>query len=183
MQAAMLAEQAAELPATRWATIAPNYKYGQDAVAAFRQLLGERRPEVEFVTAQWPALFQIDAGAEVQALLASKPEAIFNVTFGTDLAKFVREGELRGLFEGREVVSQLTGEPEYLDPLGEETPKAGSLPAIPGTPLTPPSTGPSSRPIRNASATTRGSVRWSATIPFWPSPRSSERPAPPTPKP
>ncbi len=123
MQAAMLAEQAAELPVTRWATIAPNYKYGQDAVAAFQQLLRERKPDVEFVTAQWPALFQIDAGAEVQALLASRPEAIYNVTFGTDLARFVREGELRGLFRDRPVVSLLTGEPEYLDPLGAETPE------------------------------------------------------------
>jgi len=35
----------------------------------------------------------------------------------------VREGNLRGLFEGRSVVSMLTGEPEYLDPLKDETPK------------------------------------------------------------
>ena len=36
MQAAMLAEEAAKLGIKRWATIAPNYKYGQDAVAAFK---------------------------------------------------------------------------------------------------------------------------------------------------
>jgi branched-chain amino acid transport system substrate-binding protein len=35
----------------------------------------------------------------------------------------VREGNQRGLFEGRAVVSMLTGEPEYLDPLKDETPK------------------------------------------------------------
>ena len=34
----------------------------------------------------------------------------------------MREGKLRGLFENREVVGLLTGEPEYLDPLGDETP-------------------------------------------------------------
>ncbi len=34
----------------------------------------------------------------------------------------MREGTTRGLFEGREVVSLLTGEPEYLDPLGAEAP-------------------------------------------------------------
>lgn len=123
MQAAMLAEQAAELPATRWATIAPNYKYGQDAVAAFKTLLQERRPDVEFVAEQWPAQGQIDAGAEAQALLAADPEAIYNVTFGTDLARFVREGQLRNLFTGRELVSLLTGEPEYLDPLRDEAPE------------------------------------------------------------
>lgn len=123
MQAAMLAEEAAKLGLTRWATIAPNYKYGQDAVAAFKRELKKRQPGVEFVAEQWPALFKIEAGAEAQALAAARPDAIYNVTFGGDLAKFVREGNLRGLFEGREVVSLLSGEPEYLDPLKDEAPE------------------------------------------------------------
>ena len=37
MQAAMLAEEAAKLPAKRWATIAPNYEYGQSAVARVQE--------------------------------------------------------------------------------------------------------------------------------------------------
>jgi branched-chain amino acid transport system substrate-binding protein len=37
--------------------------------------------------------------------------------------KFVREGNTRGLFKNRSVVSFLTGEPEYLDPLKDETPE------------------------------------------------------------
>jgi branched-chain amino acid transport system substrate-binding protein len=122
MQAAMLAEEAAKLPAKRWATLAPNYEYGQSAVASFQELLKARRPDVEFVAAQWPALGKLEAGATLQALAAAKPDAIFNVTFGADLTKFVREGNLRGLFEGRAVVSMLSGEPEYLDPLKDETP-------------------------------------------------------------
>jgi len=64
----------------------------------------------------------VDAGSVVQALADSKPDAIFNVLFGADLSKFVREGNTRGLFKGREVVSVLTGEPEYLDPLKDEAP-------------------------------------------------------------
>jgi len=35
----------------------------------------------------------------------------------------VREGTVRGLFDGRTVVSLLTGEPEYLEPLKGEAPK------------------------------------------------------------
>ena len=34
-----------------------------------------------------------------------------------------REGNARGLFEGKLVASMLSGEPEYLLPLGEETPE------------------------------------------------------------
>jgi len=123
MQAAMLAEEAAKLPAKRWAVVAPNYEYGQSAVKWFKELLAKAKPGVEFAVEQFPALGRIDAGATVQALEAAKPEAIFNVTFGGDLTNFVRQGNTRGLFEKRSVVSMLTGEPEYLDPLKEEAPE------------------------------------------------------------
>ncbi len=123
MQAAMLAEAAAQTDAVRYATIAPNYAYGKDAVAAFKEVLTQLKPEVEFVAEQWPALFKIDSGAEVQALERAKPDAIYNVTFGTDLAKFVRDGNTRGLFQDRTVFGLLSGEPEYLEPLGAEAPE------------------------------------------------------------
>jgi len=123
MQSAMLVEEAAKLPAKRWATVAPNYEYGQSAVRWFKELLIRAKPDVQFVAEQFPALGRIDAGATVQALAAANPEAIFNVTFGADLTNFVRQGSTRGLFERRAVVSLLTGEPEYLDPLQDEAPE------------------------------------------------------------
>lgn len=123
MQAAMLAREAAKRKdVKRWATIAPNYAYGKDAVAAFQKVLKKLRPDVTFVGSQWPGLFKIDAGAEVQALAKMKPDGIYNVTFGSDLAKFVREGKTRGLFKGKLMVGLLTGEPEYIDPLKGEAP-------------------------------------------------------------
>ena len=122
MQAAMLVPEAVKLKKKRWALVYPNYEYGQSAVAAFKQLLKAAQPDVEFVTEQAPPLGKLDAGSVVQALADAKPDAIFNVLFGADLSKFVREGNTRGLFQGREVVSVLTGEPEYLDPLKEESP-------------------------------------------------------------
>jgi branched-chain amino acid transport system substrate-binding protein len=122
MQAAMLVPEAAKLTAKRWVTVAPNYEYGASSVKWFKQMLSAARPDVQFVGEQWPALGKIDAGATVAALAELKPDAILNVTFGADLTNFVRQGNTRGLFEGRGVVSVLTGEPEYLDPLAEETP-------------------------------------------------------------
>jgi branched-chain amino acid transport system substrate-binding protein len=122
MQSAMLVPEAAKLKKKRWAVVYPNYEYGQSAVATFKTLLKAAQPDVEFVAEQAPALGKLEAGAVVQALADAKPDAIFNVLFGADLAKFVREGNTRDLFKGREVVSLLTGEPEYLDPLKDETP-------------------------------------------------------------
>ncbi len=72
---------------------------------------------------QWPTQGKIDAGPVVQAIAAAKPDAILNVEFGPDLVKLVREGDTRGLFKDRSVVSFLTGEPEYLDPLKDEAPE------------------------------------------------------------
>ncbi len=123
VQAAMLAEEAAKLPAKRWATVAPNYEYGKSAVKAFKDLLSAKRPDIEWVGEQWPALFKIDAGATAQALAQAEPDAIFNVTFGADLAKFVREGTTRGLFEDRTVASMLSGEPDWIDALKDEAPR------------------------------------------------------------
>ncbi len=123
MQSAMLVEEAVKLPAKRWATIAPSYEYGQSAVASFKELLKAKRPDVEFVNEQWPALGKLDAGSTLAAVMASKPDAIFNVTFGADLAKLVREGNQRNIFPKTPVVSLLSGEPEYLDVLKDETPK------------------------------------------------------------
>ena len=123
MQAAMLVPEAAKMGKKRWAVVYPNYEYGQSAVATFKEQMKKAQPDVEFVAEQAPPLGRIDPGAVVQALGDAKPDAIFNVLFGADLARFVREGNIRGLFKGREVVSLLTGEPEYLDPLKDETPE------------------------------------------------------------
>ena len=122
MQTAMLIPDAVKLNKKRWAIVYPNYEYGQSATAAFKKLLKEKQRDVEFVAEQAPPLGKIDAGAVAQALADAKPDAIFSSLFGPDLAKFVREGQTRGLFKGVEVFNLLAGEPEYLDPLKEESP-------------------------------------------------------------
>ena len=122
MQVAMLIPAAVKMNKKRWAIVYPNYEYGQSAVATFKTLLKAAQPDVEFVAEQATPLGKIDAGNVVQALADARPDAMFNVLFAADLAKFVRAGTQRNFFEGLSVVSMLTGEPEYLDPLGTETP-------------------------------------------------------------
>ena len=135
MQAAMLVPEAVKLKKKRWAVVYPNYEYGQSAVTAFKTLLKAAQPDVEFVAEQAPPLGKLDAGSVVQALADAKPDAIFNVLFGADLTKFVREGNTRGLFQDREVVSLLTGEPEYLDALKDETPNGWIVTGYPWSSL------------------------------------------------
>jgi branched-chain amino acid transport system substrate-binding protein len=135
MQAAMLVPEAAKLKKKRWALVYPNYEYGTSAVSTFKTLLKAAQPDVEFVADQATPLGKLDAGSVVQALADAKPDAIFNVLFGADLIKFAREGNTRGLFKGREVVSLLTGEPEYMDPLKDDTPEGWIVTGYPYTNL------------------------------------------------
>src|SRR5262250_3462007 len=122
MQTAMLMPAAIAAKKKRWALVYPNFEYGQSAAENFKTLMRKAQPDVEFVTEQAPPLGKIDAGAVAQAIDDAKPDAIFNVLFGGDLAKFVREGNTRGVFKNRTVISLLSGEPEYLDPLKDEAP-------------------------------------------------------------
>jgi branched-chain amino acid transport system substrate-binding protein len=122
MQVAMLLPDALAAKKKRWALVYPNFEYGQSAVAAFKELMKAKQPDIEFVTEQATPLGKIEAGAVAQAIDDAKPDAIFNVEFGGDLTKLVREGSTRGTFKDRVVVSLLSGEPEYLDPLKDDAP-------------------------------------------------------------
>lgn len=135
MQAAMLAEAAAKLPARRWATVAPDDEDGRSMVATFRRLLSERRPEVTWVAEQWPAPGRIDVGAVARALAGAKPEAILAAETGADLVKLVREGTPLGLFADRAVVSLHGGDPEDLEAFKDEAPEGWIVAGYPSAGL------------------------------------------------
>jgi len=138
MQVAMLMPAAIAAKKKRWALIYPNFEYGQAAAEAFKTLLKKAQPDVEFVTEQAPPLGKVEAGSVLQAVDDAKPDAIFNVLFGPDLARLVREGETRGVFKDRTVISLLSGEPEYLDPLKDEAPVGWIVTGYPWDEITTP---------------------------------------------
>ncbi|WP_416898072.1 MAG: ABC transporter substrate-binding protein [Minwuia sp.] len=124
MQAGMLAREAFDSEATKWATIAPDFEYGHDAVEAFKEHMLDRNPNIEFVSEQWVPLkgFE-DPTPVVQALKQSGAEGIFNVLFGDEFVTFAREGNRLGLFKNKTNIGMLTGEPEYILPLGKDAPR------------------------------------------------------------
>jgi branched-chain amino acid transport system substrate-binding protein len=138
MQTRMLVDAVKGKGVKRWAIVAPNYEYGQSAAASFKRLIKAATPAAEIVAEQYPALGKVDAGATVSALAQANPDGIFNVLFGADLPPFVREGNTRGLFQNKTVVSLLTGEPEYLLPLKDETPEGWIVTGYPWEQITDP---------------------------------------------
>jgi branched-chain amino acid transport system substrate-binding protein len=122
MQVGMLLPDALKASKKRWALVYPNFEFGQAAVAAFKEQIKVKQPDVTFVTEQATPLGKINAGAVAQAIDDAKPDAIFSALFGPDLAQFVREGETRGTFKNRFVAALLAGEPEYLEPMRSDAP-------------------------------------------------------------
>lgn len=122
MYGKVFAEEAAKLPAKRWAFVGPDYEFGHSVTDDFKQALKKLRPDVEFVATQWHPTFKIDAGSVVAAINHAKPDAIFVSSFGADISRLIREGNKRGLFDKRQVVHVVLGQPEHLEPLGKEAP-------------------------------------------------------------
>ena len=122
MQMAMVMPATVAAHKQRWALAYPNFEYGQAASETFKEFIKKAQPDVDIAAEQATPPGKIDAGAVVQAIDDAKPDAILSLQFGTDLLKFVREGNTRGVFQNRFVVNLLAGEPEYLDPMKEEAP-------------------------------------------------------------
>lgn len=122
VQTAMLAEQAAKLPAKRWAILAPDFEQGQTLANDFKQHLKARRPDIVFTPELSAPLGKLDAEELVEQLQKMKPDAMFNVTFGGDLVRLVKEGNARDLFTHMTVISPLTGEPDYLEMMSDDAP-------------------------------------------------------------
>ena len=83
----------------RVATIAPDYAYGRDAVAAFVDYLKKARPDIEIVDQQWPKLGQADFTPFITAQMGKKPDAIFCDVFGGDFVTLAKQATPLGYFK------------------------------------------------------------------------------------
>jgi branched-chain amino acid transport system substrate-binding protein len=83
----------------RVATIAPDYAYGRDAVAAFVEYLKKARPDIEIVDQQWPKLGQSDFTPFINAQMGKKPDAVFCDVYGGDFVTFAKQAGPLGYFK------------------------------------------------------------------------------------
>lgn len=118
----MLVTKAAAMKCSRWAGLGPINEAIVDLHKDFRNLLAAQRKDFQWVGELTVPNQKLNPGAAIDALERMEPECLLNSTFGPDLLAFAREGKTRGFFDKIQVASILAGEPEYLDPLGEDTP-------------------------------------------------------------
>lgn len=122
-QGRILAERAAKLPHTTYAVIGPDYEYGHKAWEGFWNRLRELKPEVEVVSASWPQLGAGEFSGHITKISQARPDAVFSSLFGSDWIAFVKQAAPYGLFRNHFFIGILMGEPEYMDPLGQDAPE------------------------------------------------------------
>src|SRR5436305_5048880 len=81
------------------ATIAPDYSYGRDAVAAFTAHIKQLRPDITIVDQQWPKLGEADFTSFLTAQMGKKPQAIFCDVFGGDFVTLAKQAAPLGYFK------------------------------------------------------------------------------------
>jgi branched-chain amino acid transport system substrate-binding protein len=81
------------------ATIAPDYAYGHDAVAAFIAKLKELRPDITIVDQQWPQLGEANFSSFITAQMSKHPDAVFCDEFAGDFVSFVKQATPLGYFK------------------------------------------------------------------------------------
>jgi branched-chain amino acid transport system substrate-binding protein len=80
-------------------TIAPDYAYGRDAVAAFVEYLKKLRPDIQIVDQQWPKLGEPDFTPFITAQMSKKPDAVMCDVFGGDFVTLAKEAGPLGYFK------------------------------------------------------------------------------------
>lgn len=83
----------------RWATIAPNYEFGQAQVGTFVETLEAEDPDSEIIEQQWPELGEADYQPFITSILGKSPDAVYSPLFAGDLVTFTQQAANLGLFD------------------------------------------------------------------------------------
>lgn len=107
-------DQHGDLP--NWASVGFSFEDGRSGMKTYKETLGD----VNWVSEHWPKLKGLDAGVTINAVQAENPDALALFLFGPDLAKFIRQGRPRGLFNDKPIYGIEMGYGLTLEPLGED---------------------------------------------------------------
>jgi branched-chain amino acid transport system substrate-binding protein len=107
------------------ATIAPDYAYGRDSIAAFIAALKKIRPDIQIVDQQWPKFGEPEFTSFITAQMGKKPDAVYCSLFAGDFVTFTKEATPLGYFkaiENRMVDAAEVGTPDEAQALGNDYP-------------------------------------------------------------
>ncbi|WP_049906613.1 ABC transporter substrate-binding protein [Halorubrum aidingense] len=93
------AQTAAELDATEWATIGPDYAFGYETWDYFQDFCAGLGVDAEFTAEQFPPLTTGDYTPYISSILDAEPDAVITPLWGADLTTFVGQAEDAGWFD------------------------------------------------------------------------------------
>lgn len=99
MEARAQAVDLAQSDYQTWATIAPNYEFGQAQTGTFVETMTAENPDVEIVEQQWPELGESDFQPFITSILSSGAEAVYSPLFAGDLVTFTSQAANLGFFD------------------------------------------------------------------------------------
>ena len=99
MSAQYAAKKSKELGLKRWFTIAGDYSFGRDAAGVFVEFLKKFNPDVQIVGQAWPKLGEPDYTPNINAIMATKPDAVINWFWGADITTFLKQASMYGLLD------------------------------------------------------------------------------------
>jgi branched-chain amino acid transport system substrate-binding protein len=88
-----------DLPATKWATISPDYEYGHTSWKMFRATLKQHKPAVQFVAESFAKFGTVDFSSHISKVMAAQPDAIFSTEWGGEAVTMVKQAKLFKVFE------------------------------------------------------------------------------------
>lgn len=106
------------------ATFAPDYSYGHDTVDGFLKALKDLNVNFKLVKQEFPALGASNISSYLSALVAAKPQYVFNAQYGGDLVTFTEQAAAYGFFKNTRVIAMYAYAP--LQALGDQAP-AGAI--------------------------------------------------------
>jgi branched-chain amino acid transport system substrate-binding protein len=109
-------------PFKRWMCIGPDYNYGHESRAAFRDKLKELRPDVEIIGELWPKLMENDYTPFIKKIAEMKPDAVWAPLWGNDANNFIKQALPFGLFNTAKFAFPDGAALETLIPLGKNLP-------------------------------------------------------------
>lgn len=121
---------AARFKYKKWAIINPDYEFGRSCGGDFLSTLKKYHPDVEIVATQWPKFGAADMTAEIGAILAAKPDAIYTSTWGGQIVTLIKQLKAVGAFPGVKLFGSLPTSVAVT--LGKEFPEEG---VFGGTPI------------------------------------------------
>jgi branched-chain amino acid transport system substrate-binding protein len=125
MEGRSAAEIVAKWPATKVATISPDYAYGQDVTKSFVEHLKKIKPSVQIVDQQWPKLGEPDYTPFINAQMAKKPDAVFSSLWGGHFVNFAKQAKPLGYFDALKynfIGVGEAGSPESTKAMGKDYP-------------------------------------------------------------